>query len=97
MCEKDSERQWGADLLGLFFEPLLEASLTKMLTAAISEVRFVQHLGADHTQVVIRELLHEFILRHDFKIASSLRSQGRMRANHAMTYVSCDEPRPPFL
>jgi hypothetical protein len=54
----------GTDLLGLFLEPLLEASLTKMLTAAIGEVRFVQHLGADHTLVVIRELLHEFILRH---------------------------------
>jgi hypothetical protein len=54
----------GADLLGLFLEPLLEASLTKMLTAAIGEVRFVQYLGADHTLVIIRELFHEFILRH---------------------------------
>jgi hypothetical protein len=54
----------GTDLLGFFLEPSLEASLTKMLTAAIGEVRFVQHLGADHTQVVIWELLHEIILRH---------------------------------
>jgi hypothetical protein len=54
----------GTDLLGLFLEPLLEASLTKMLTAAIGEVRFVQHLGADHTLVVIRELLHELIICH---------------------------------
>jgi hypothetical protein len=57
----------GANLLGFFLEPLLEASLTKMLTAAIGEVRFVQYLGADHTLVVIRELLHEFIFRH-FKL-----------------------------
>ena len=54
----------GTDLLGFIFEPLLEACLTKMLTAAVREVRFVQHLGADHTLVVIREILHEVILRH---------------------------------
>ena len=35
-----------------------------MLTAAVREVRFVQYLGADHTLVVIREILHEVILRH---------------------------------
>ena len=54
----------GANLLGLFLEPLLEASLEKMLTAAIREVRLVQHLSADHTLVVIGEILHEFMLRH---------------------------------
>ena len=54
----------GTDLLGLFLEPLLEASLAKMLTAAIREVRLVQYLGADHTLVIIREILHELILRH---------------------------------
>ena len=54
----------GTFLLGLFLEPLLEAGLAKMLTAAIREMRFVQHLGADHTLVVIRKILHEFILRH---------------------------------
>ena len=54
----------GTDLLGLFFEPLPEASLAEMLTAAIREMRLVQYLDADHTLVVIREILHEFILSH---------------------------------
>ena len=54
----------GTDLLGLFLEPLLEASLAEMLTAAVREMRLVQYLGADHTLVIIREILHEVILRH---------------------------------
>ena len=69
----------GANLLGLFLEPLLEASLAEMLTATICEVRFDQHLGADHTLVVIREILHELILRHKLKAASRfhmIKNQG---------------------
>ena len=54
----------GANLLGFFLEPLLEACLTKMLTAAIREMRFVQYLDADHTLVIIREILHEVTVRH---------------------------------
>ena len=50
--------------LSLFFEPLLEANLTEMLTAAVCEVRFVQHLSADHTLVVIEKPLDEIIFRH---------------------------------
>ena len=59
----------GTNLLSLVFEPLLEANLTEMLTTAICEVRLVQRLSADHTLVVIRELLDEFILRH-FRLPS---------------------------
>ena len=52
------------NFLSLFLEPLLEANLAEMLTTAVCEVRFLQHLGADHTLVIIRELLDELILRH---------------------------------
>lgn len=51
-----------ADFPFLLFEPLLEASLAKMLTTAIREVRFIQYLSTDHAQVVIRELFNESIL-----------------------------------
>lgn len=53
-----------ANFFFLLFEPLLEASLAKMLTTAVREMGLVQHLRADHALIVIGELFDEFILLH---------------------------------
>jgi len=52
----------GANLFSLFFEPLLEARVAEVLSAATSEVRVSECLDADHAAMLILYFFNKIII-----------------------------------